>query len=99
MSESLRVLLHNVPDHLHCHVVAPGRAPPADAAKQFALRNTSRNQPFINGLLYPIGHRDGPNVTGFPNQIDDCPMVFPALEMVEREVGQLSSSQSTTEQD
>jgi hypothetical protein len=38
-------------------------------------------------------------VTGFPNQIDDRPMVFTALDMVEREFDQFTSSQSTTEQD
>jgi hypothetical protein len=30
-------------------------------------------------------------VAGFPDQINDCPMVFATLEMVKREFGQFTS--------
>jgi hypothetical protein len=39
-------------------------------------------QPIVNGSLNPRRHRDGSNVTGFANQIDDGPVILATLEMI-----------------
>ena len=97
-SKLLRVLLNNVPDDFFCHMVAPDHTLPANAPKDFAIRDASCNQPVIYDLLNPIGHWDCSDVASFPDQINDCPMVFATLEMVEREFSQFTSSESTAKQ-
>jgi hypothetical protein len=53
----------------------------------------------VENLLHPIWHRHGPNMRCLSNQIDNGPVIFPALNVVKRQVGQLSSAQTATQQD
>ena len=48
--------------------------------------------PIVDRSFYPIGNGDGPNVTPLSDQINDGPVLFATLEMVEREVGQFSTT-------
>jgi hypothetical protein len=41
-------------------------------------------QPVINGVLYPIWHWDRTDVPAFSYQVNDCPMIFAALDVVKR---------------
>jgi hypothetical protein len=76
------VLLHDVPNHLLCHFVAPNRTSPTDSPKKSAIGDVSRGQPIINGPLHPIGNWNGPNMARLANQINDSPVVFAALQML-----------------
>src|SRR5579863_6074876 len=87
-----------MPDHFLCHAVAPCLSRPADAAKQFARRNLSRAKPFVQEFFHPVGNGNCPNVASLADEIDDCPAVLTTLEMVESEVGKLSTSETATEQ-
>jgi hypothetical protein len=41
-------------------------------------------QPVINGVLYPIWHWHRTDVPAFSYQVNDCPMIFAALDVVKR---------------
>ena len=86
-----------MPDHLFRHLgtVYPF---PGDPAKKFALRYASRRQPIIDCLFHPTGNWNRSNMTTLSDEIHYCPMLLAALEMVEREFDQFSSSQSATQQ-
>ena len=63
--------------------VAPGPSCPTDAAEEPTLRDSSSFQPFVNHFLNPGRHWHGPNVSSFSDQVDDGPMIFATLEMLD----------------
>src|SRR6516225_10325344 len=95
----LRVHLDDVPDHLLCHSAAPYGARTTHAPKHFACGDLSRLKPFVQELLHPIRHRNCPNVATFSDEIHDRPTIFTTLKVVETEIGQFTSSETTAEED
>ena len=95
----LGVHLNYVPDHFLSHPIPPNCPCPADATKQFARGDLCCCKPFVEELLHPSGNGNGSNVSTFPDEVDDCPTLFPSLKVIETEIGQFTSSKTATEQD
>jgi hypothetical protein len=55
-------------------------------------------QPVVDRLLHPIGHGNRADVPSFPDQINDGPMVFSALNMVKGQINEFSSTQPTPQE-
>jgi len=55
-----------------------------NAAEDFAVGELRYRQPVINGVLYPIWHGNRTDVPAFSYQVNDCPMIFAALDVVKR---------------
>src|SRR6266513_6421540 len=77
------VLLHDMPDHFFCYPLAPNGTCPANRPEQSAVRDTSLCWPSVDYSLHPFRNGNGPNVTPFADQINDGPVIFATLEMVE----------------
>src|SRR5262245_23355253 len=93
------VCLHDVPDDLLRHPVAPNCSRTTDTSEQFPVVNLSCREPFIEEPFHPVGNWNSSNVTAFSNQIHDGPMILATLKVVESQVSQLSPSKPTAQQD
>ena len=56
------VLLDNVPNDSLAHALAPGFSGSANAPKHPAPVDSRRHEPVVNGLLHPVGNRNGSDV-------------------------------------
>jgi hypothetical protein len=52
-------------------------------AEQSSSINGGRGEPIVQFGSHPIRNRDRPNVTSLTNQINDGPVLFALLEMIE----------------
>ncbi len=95
-AELCGIFLHDMPDDLLCHAVAPGCSGFANAPKQFSTRNCSCIHPFINSLLDPVWNRNSPDVACLAYQIDYRPMIFTALKVVEKELSKFTAAKPAT---
>jgi hypothetical protein len=80
-----------MPYHFFGHFGAPNRPRPTHATKLPPEHNIGGCQPIVNGSLNPKRYRDGSNVTGFANQVDDGPVILSTLEMINGQFGQLAT--------
>ena len=87
-------LLNYMPDHFLRYELTPNSSLPRNASKQSSTSDSSRHDPFID-LLDPVWNRDRSHMTRFPNQIDDRPVIFALLQMIQRQFGQLTTTQPT----
>src|SRR6266436_2087167 len=78
------VLLDDMPDHFFCYSLTPDCARSANAPEKSAGRDTSFSWPIVDCSHHPIGNGDGSNVTPLSHEINDGPVLFATLEMVER---------------
>jgi hypothetical protein len=92
------VLFYNVPYDLLGHFGTPWHPRSTDAAKNSTLRHARCPQPIIDRPLDPIGNGDGSDVTSLSNQINYRPVLLAPLKVIERQIRQFTSSQSTTQQ-
>jgi hypothetical protein len=76
--------------------VPPDNTCATNASKNLAVRYLSCVQPVVECLLHPIRHGDGPDVPSFSDQVNDGPMVFPALNVIYGQIDELSPTESTT---
>src|ERR1700678_2397001 len=97
-SQFLCVFLYDVPNHFLGYLRTPYCPFPADTSEQFALSDVSRIHPFVDGSLHPFRHRNRTDVSGLSNEVNNGPVIFAALNVVKRQIDQLSSTQSTAEQ-
>jgi hypothetical protein len=95
-AELCGIFLHDMPDDLFCHTVAPGSSGSANTPKQFPTRNSSCIHPFIDSVLDPVWDRNSPDVAPLTNQIDYCPMVFPTLKVINCQVGKFTAAKPAT---
>ena len=61
----------------------PNSSPATDASKNAAVRNLGCVQPVIDGLFNPIRHRYCADMPAVSYEINDGPMIFPPLNVVE----------------
>jgi hypothetical protein len=94
--ELARVLLHYVPDDLLRDLCPPNNAPPTNTSKNPTVRDLRGAQPIVDGLFYPIRHRHSADMPSLSHQINNGPMVFPALKMVEVQIDEFSSTESAS---
>src|SRR5215469_10234456 len=83
-SQPSRILLYNMPDHFLCNPRSPDCTCAANTAEDLTLccSYPCHRQPFINRLLHPFRHRHCTDVPSFPDEVNNGPMVFPALKVV-----------------
>ena len=91
-----RVLLDDVPDHFLGHSIAPNRTRSAYPPEESAVSHARRDQPKIDRMLNPVGHRNGSDVATLSNQIDDGPVLFSPLDVFQAQLCQFSSTQAAT---
>jgi hypothetical protein len=75
--------LHDVPNRLYRHPISPGPAYFVDSAEQSSAINAGRSEPIVEFGSHPIGNRNRPNVASLANPIDNGPMLFALLEMIQ----------------
>jgi len=97
-AQSFRVFLHNVPDHFLCNLRSPNSTYAANASENLTVDDIRDGQPVVDRLLHPIGHGNRADVPSFPDQINDGPMVFSALNMVKGQINEFSSTQPTPQE-
>jgi hypothetical protein len=73
-----------VPDYFFSDLRSPNSPFATNAPEDFAVGELRYRQPVINGVLYPIWHWDRTDVPAFSYQVNDCPMIFAALDVVKR---------------
>jgi hypothetical protein len=87
-----------VPDYFFRDLRSPNSPFATNAAKDFAVGELRYRQPVINGLFYPIWHWDRTNVPALSYEVNDCPMIFAALDMVQRESNEFSPMEPTPQE-
>ena len=94
-----RVLLDNMPNDSLGHALTPGLSGSTNAPKHPTGGDSRRRQPVVNGLLHPLGNRNGPDVSTLSNQIHDGPVVFASLEQVDSQFGEFTTPEGAAQQD
>src|SRR5215469_14911830 len=99
-SQPSRILLYNMPDHFLCNPRSPDCTCAANTAEDLTLccSYPCHRQPFINRLLHPFRHRHCTDVPSFPDEVNNGPMVFPALKVVNGEINEFPSTKSTSQE-
>jgi hypothetical protein len=90
--------LDDMPDKLFCYSVAPSSASAADTTEEMPRFNASSPCPFGQLSIHPVWNGNGANVTSLSSQIHDCPMPFALLQMVESQISELVTTESTGKQ-
>src|SRR5207245_1953678 len=90
--------LHNVPNRLYRHPIAPRPSYFVDPAEQSSSINSGRGEPIVQLASHPIGNRDRSNVASLANQINNGPVLFALLEMIQCQSHSFVPPQPTREQ-
>jgi hypothetical protein len=72
-----------VPNQLLGHSLAPGFAGAAHLSEELSGFNARRLHPVVQHALNPIRHWDGPNMTVLADQVNDRPMPFALLHVID----------------
>src|SRR5271157_2660567 len=76
-------LLDDVPNRLYRHPVAPCPSYFVDPAEQSSSINGGCGEPIVQFGSHPIGNGNRPNVASLANQINNGPVFFALLEMIQ----------------
>ena len=90
------IIFDDMPDNLLRHAVAPGGSRSTNAPKESTARNSGCGEPDVDGSFDPVWNRDCPNMAPFANQVDDYPVVFTTLEVIEGQLSKLTATKPTT---
>ncbi|NWF84665.1 MAG: hypothetical protein HXY18_12635 [Bryobacteraceae bacterium] len=90
--------LYGVPHNPFRHAVSPSLACAANAPKHAAFGHACRHKPGIDTALDPVRNGYGSNMAALANQIDDGPVILPALEMSNFQFRRLFPAQPATQQ-
>ena len=91
-----RELFDDAPDELLRHLFTPNLAGATHAAEEATTGDSSGFHPVVQEIAHPIGDRDGPNVTSLPAQVDDCPMPFALLEVINCQTSEFMTPKSAS---
>lgn len=78
---SFGAVLHDVPHNPLRHTISPSLARAANAPKHATFTQSCGRKPRVNGALDPVRYGHRPNMPGLANQINDRPVIIPALKM------------------
>jgi hypothetical protein len=90
--------LHNVPNRLHRHAISPCPSNFVDPAEQFSSINSSCGEPIVEFSSHPIRNWNCSNVASLANQINNGPMLFALLEVIQSQRHGFMPSQAAGEQ-
>lgn len=91
-SELRSILLHNMPDDLFGHTIAPRFPCSTNAPKQSPVGHSGCGDLSIDSVFDPVWHGNSPDATGFAYQINYCPMVLPTLKVIETQVSEFTAA-------
>ena len=97
-SQSFRVFLHNVPDYFLCNLSSPDNTFAANASENPAGGDLGDSQPIVDRLLHPFRHRNRADVASFPDEVNNGPVVFSALNVIKAQVNQFSSTEPAAQE-
>src|SRR5690348_5267526 len=86
--------LHDVPNGLLAEPLAADPAKPTDLAKDFPVLNSSAEEPVGQLGLHPIGDWNRADVARLPDEVHDCPVLLPLLQVFSPQHDSLVSSQA-----
>ena len=92
-SGSLGAVFDDVPHDPLRYTCSPGLARPANTPEHAPLAYAGGLAPGVNGRLDPVGNRHRADVSAFADQVDDGPVILPALNMRELKLCNLSTAQ------
>src|SRR6267142_383660 len=82
-ADALGGFLHNVPSRLHRHAISPSPSNFVDPAEQVSSINCGCGEPIVQFGSHPIRNWNRSNVASLANQINNSPMLFALLEMIQ----------------
>ena len=91
-------LLNDVPGKLLGHALAPSLASAADATEDLSRFDCRSVDPRAEFAINPVRNRDSPYVAAFAAQVYDRPMSLPLLEMIDCQLCDFVTPQSTRKQ-
>src|SRR3981189_263379 len=97
-ADALGGFLHNVPNRLHRHAISPCPSNFVDSAEQFSSINSSRGEPIVEFGSHPIRNWNCSNVASLADQINNGPMLFALLEVIQSQRHGFMPSQAAREQ-
>lgn len=83
MAALLAQSFHDMPNYPLRYTVSPSLACTAHAPEYAASAHARRNEPGIDGALYPIRNRHRPNMSTFAGQVHEGPVIVMPLKMCE----------------
>jgi len=82
-ANALGGFLHNVPNRLHRHAISPCPSYFVDPAEKFPSINCGCGEPIVQFGSHPIGNWNRSNVASLTDQINNGPVLFALLEMIQ----------------
>ena len=82
-ADALGGFLHNVPNRLHGHAVSPCPSNFVDSAEQLSSINSGCGELIVQFGSHPIGNRNRSNVASLAHQVNNRPMLFALLKMLQ----------------
>jgi hypothetical protein len=96
---ALRALLHYIPNHVLRKTTAPDGAILTDRAEQGTFLDARCRCPCVNPVLNPRGDRNGTNMPGLADEIDNSPMPLAALDPFARQTDRFGATQTAPQQE
>src|ERR1700730_9009678 len=97
-ADALGGFLHNVPNRLHRHAISPCPSNSVDSAEQLSSFNCGCGNPIVQFGSHPIGNWNRSNVASLANQVNNSPMLFALLEMIQSQCHGFMPPQAAREQ-
>ena len=97
-ANALGGFLHNVPNRLHRHAISPCPSDFVDPAEQLSSINCGCGEPIVKFGSHPIGNRNRSNVASLTGQVNNVPMLFALLEMIQSQRHGFMPPQAAREQ-
>jgi hypothetical protein len=82
-ANALGRFFHNVPNRLHRHAISPCPSDFVDPAEQLSSINGGGCEPIVQFGSHPIGNWNRSHVASLADQINNGPMFFALLELIQ----------------
>lgn len=92
-------VLYDMPHNPLGHTISPCLASAAYAPKHATFTQSCRREPRVNGIFDPVRYGYSPNMPRLANQINDHPVILPALKMSDFQFCCLFPAQPATQKE
>jgi hypothetical protein len=82
-ADALGGFFHNVPNRLHRHAISPYPSNFVDPSEQLSSINCGCSEPIVQFGSHPIGNWNRSHVASLADQINNGPMLFALLELIQ----------------
>ena len=97
-ADSFGVSFHGIPDYVGCHSFILPRPILRNSPEHLAFSHSCVADPSIYETFTPTRHRYRSQSSSLPNHIDDDPVAFPQLQLIQSQVHGFRASQTASEQ-